>query len=125
MDNKRALVIMVDDDITNLTVAKNNLSSTFDFFSAPSGEKLFTLLEKVTPAIILLDVEIPEMNGFEIIKVLKSSEKTSNIPVIFLTGSIDPERESEGMSLGAVDYLTKPFSRELLIKRIETHISKK
>ena len=122
MENSRETIVMVDDDITCLTVGKNNLEDNYDVFTVPSGKKLFRLLEKVTPALILLDIEMPEMNGYEVIKTLKASGKTAHIPVIFLTAKIDPESEVKGLSLGAVDYLTKPFSRELLIKRIDLHI---
>jgi putative two-component system response regulator len=123
MDSERKVIIIVDDEVTNLAIGKNNLASKFDVFAAPSGKKLFHLLQKVNPAVILLDIEMPEMNGFEVIQILKSSEKTSHIPVIFLTGKIDPESEAKGLSLGAVDYITKPFSRELLIQRIDLHIT--
>ena len=122
MENKRDLVVIVDDDITNLTVAKHCLADSYDIFVAPSGEKLFLLLEKVSPAMILLDVDMPEMDGYQVIEILKSKEKTSHIPVIFLTGEIDPECEIRGLNLGAADYITKPFSKELLIKRIDLHI---
>ena len=113
---------MVDDDITNLAIAKNDLAGVYDVFTAPSGRKLFQLLEKLTPDLILLDVEMPEMNGYEVIEDLKNNEVTSDIPVIFLTANIDPENEVKGLSLGATDYITKPFSRELLLKRIEVHL---
>ena len=122
MDSGRDIIIMVDDDVTNLTVARNNLSGRYNVATVPSGEKLFALLEKVTPALILLDIEMPEMDGYEVIKVLKSREKTAHIPIIFLTAKIDPESEVTGLYLGAVDYITKPFSRELLLKRIDLHI---
>jgi len=113
---------MVDDDLTNLNIARNNLSGIYSIVTVPSGEKLFNLLEKITPALILLDIEMPEMNGYEVMKKLKEKETTAHIPVIFLTAKIDPSSEIEGLSLGAVDYITKPFSRELLIKRIDLHI---
>ena len=122
MESKGGLIVMVDDDITNLTVAKSTLVDEYDFISAPSGKKLFLLLEKLTPDLILLDIEMPEMDGYEVIKQLKSSEKTAHIPVIFLTAKIDPENEVKGLNMGAVDYITKPFSRELLIKRIQLHL---
>ena len=122
MELRRETVIVVDDDITCLAVAKNNLAEKYNVFTAPSGRKLFLLLEKVTPSLILLDIEMPELDGFEIIRTLKSAEKTSPIPVIFLTGKIDPESEVKGLNLGAVDYITKPFSRELILKRIAVHI---
>ena len=122
MDKNREVIIMVDDDITNLNVARNNLAEKYTIFTAPTGEKLFMILSRVTPALILLDIEMPVMDGYQVIEKLKADEKTAQIPVIFLTAKIDPESEVEGLSLGAVDYITKPFSRELLIKRIELHL---
>jgi len=113
---------MVDDDITNLNVARNNLAERYSIVTVPSGEKLFSLLEKISPSLILLDIEMPVMNGYEVMKKLKESERFAHIPVIFLTAKIDPASEVEGLSLGAVDYITKPFSKELLIKRIDLHI---
>ncbi|MCL2811386.1 MAG: response regulator, partial [Clostridia bacterium] len=109
-ENRCKSIIMVDDDTTNLTVARNNLAGKYTFFTAPSGAKLFQILEKVTPDLILLDIAMPEMDGFAIIKLLKSTKKTWDIPVIFLTAKIDPESEVKGLDLGAVDYITKPFS---------------
>jgi putative two-component system response regulator len=122
MEQKRKLIIIVDDDITNLVVAKNNLSERYDVFTVPSGEKLFALLEKVLPDLILLDVNMPVMNGYEVIKMLKESEQLAHIPVIFLTGKTDGTSELEGLSLGAIDYIAKPFSPPLLFKRIEAHL---
>jgi len=122
MSEVRERIIIVDDVATNLTVAKIALSDKYDVFTAPSGEKLFSLMKKMTPNMILLDVEMPDMDGYEVITILKESEKTAHIPVIFLTGKIDPEHEIRGLNLGAVDYITKPFSRELLLKRIDLHV---
>lgn len=122
MEDNRRKIIIVDDDITNLTVGKNALTEKYDVFTAPSGSKLLRLLEKLTPDMILLDIEMPEMNGYEIIQNLKNSENFANIPIIFLTSIIDPESEVKGLSLGAVDYITKPFSRELLLTRLEVHL---
>jgi putative two-component system response regulator len=114
--------MLVDDNITNLTVGKNTLIDKYDVFTIPSGEKLFKMLEKVIPEMILLDVEMPEMNGYEVIKILKKHEKTAHIPVIFVTAKNDDGSELEGLSLGAIDYITKPFSPPLLLKRIEVHL---
>ena len=122
MSERREKIIIVDDVAANLTAAKSALSDKYDVFAVISGEKLFSLMTKIMPDLILLDVEMPEMNGYEIIKVLKKSEKTAHIPVIFLTGKIDPEHEIKGLNLGAVDYITKPFSRALLLKRIDLHV---
>jgi len=122
MDNIRELVIMVDDDLTSLTAARNNLTGKYNVATVPSGEKLFALLEKAMPSLILLDIEMPDMDGYEVMKILKSKEKTAHIPVIFLTSKIDPNSEIRGLNLGAVDYIFKPFSKDLLIKRIDLHI---
>ena len=121
----RKKIIMVDDNITNLTVAKNLLVDSYDIFTAPSAKKLFLLLEKLTPDLILLDIEMPEMNGYETIEILKKNEAAAKIPVIFLTADYTQESEAKGLSLGAVDYVTKPFSQELLLKRIEMHLLNK
>jgi len=122
MNEIREKIIIVDDVATNLNVAKSALSEKYDVFTAPSGDKLFSLMKRMTPDLILLDVEMPEMDGYEVITVLKASESTMDIPVIFLTGKIDPEHEIKGLNFGAVDYVTKPFSRELLLKRIDLHV---
>jgi len=121
-ENACKTIIMVDDDVTNLTVAMNNLMEKYNFFTAPSGSKLFSILNKVEPDLILLDVEMPGMDGFEVIKLLKSEERTASIPVVFLTGKIDPASEVQGLDMGAIDYITKPFSNELLVKRIDMHL---
>jgi len=122
MENGREIIVIVDDDSTYLTIGKSTLSEKYDVFTTSSGERLFSLLEKLSPDLILLDIRMPEMDGYEVIKRLKSSGRTRNIPVIFLTSRIDPVSEIKGLNLGAVDYITKPFSRELLLKRIDLHI---
>lgn len=114
--------MLVDDNPANLRAGKNVLSELFTVFTAPSAKKMFDLLENAKPALILLDIEMPEMNGFEAIKILKSNPETKNIPVIFLTGKMDTENEIMGLNLGASDYITKPFTPPLIIKRVEAHI---
>jgi putative two-component system response regulator len=122
MEDKRKLIIIVDDDITNLTIARNALADHYAVLTAPSGRKLFELMEKVTPDLILLDVNMPEMNGHEVLKRLKSQKETGTIPIIFLTAKSGGDDELEGLSLGAVDYIIKPSSPPLLCKRIELHL---
>jgi len=118
----RKKIIFVDDQISNLMIGRNVLSSEYDVFTVPSAEKMFKLLEKVEPDLILLDVEMPDMDGYETIKKLKSAPETSRIPVIFLTARNDAGSELEGLSLGAIDYISKPFSPPLLLKRIDVHL---
>jgi putative two-component system response regulator len=77
---------------------------------------------KLTPTLIILDINIPDMDGFDVIVKLKKKTETSNIPVIFLTGIYDTDTEVKGLNLGAVDYITKPYSEELLLKRVDLHV---
>jgi putative two-component system response regulator len=88
----------------------------------PSAEKLFECLGKFIPDLILLDIEMPGIDGYETIRHLKGSAAFADIPVIFLTAKNDEGSELEGLNLGAVDYVSKPFSAPLLLKRIETHL---
>jgi putative two-component system response regulator len=98
------------------------LLNDYDVFTVQSGQKLFGLLEKVHPDLILLDIEMPEMSGYEVIQQLKANERWNPIPVVFLTAKSDSGSELEGLTLGAVDYISKPFSPPLLLKRIELHL---
>jgi len=123
VENEQKTVIIVDDDVTNLAIGASALSEKFDVLAAPSGEKLFFLLERMTPDIILLDIEMPVMNGYEVIRRLKNSEKTMSIPVIFLTGKPESELKASYLEHGAVGYATKPFSRDRLIELIDFHTS--
>jgi putative two-component system response regulator len=122
MDAERKTIFLVDDNLTNLTVGKVTLTEHYNVFTLNSGEKLLKMLEKTIPDLILLDIEMPEMNGYDVIKIIKNKNETKHIPVIFLTARNDVEGELEGLSLGAIDYITKPFSPPLLVKHIETHL---
>jgi len=122
MENEKKLVILVDDNPANLRIGKNVLAEKYTVATCPSAEKMFSLLENNNPAMILLDVDMPEVNGYEAIKILKSKPETKDIPVIFLTARTESDDELAGLSLGAIDYITKPFQPPLLLKRIEVHI---
>jgi class 3 adenylate cyclase/CheY-like chemotaxis protein len=122
METDSKSIILVDDNPANLRAGKNVLSGKYEVFTAPSAQKMFELLKEITPSMILLDIEMPEMNGYEAIKELKRHSKTRSIPVIFVTGKTDADNELEGLSLGAIDYITKPFVPPLLLKRVEIHL---
>ncbi|GHU33516.1 response regulator [Betaproteobacteria bacterium] len=117
---ERKLVILVDDDPLNLLVGKKTLSERYQTLTSPSAIGMFNLLPRCQPSLILLDVSMPDMDGFESIKHLKRDPSTRDIPVIFLTAKTDPESEILGLELGALDYISKPFSPPLLLKRVET-----
>jgi putative two-component system response regulator len=119
-------IFVVDDNDTNLVAAKNALDGTYKTFTISNAARLFKLAEKIKPDLILLDVEMPEMDGFAAMELIKSDPAVSpylaNIPVIFLTAVSDSEAELRGFELGAVDFISKPFSTPILLKRIESHI---
>ena len=122
MITERKTIFLVDDDMTNLTVGNSVLEEHYDVLTLNSGARLLKILEKNIPDLILLDVEMPEMNGYEVVKQVKSKAETAHIPVIFLTAKNDGDSELEGLSIGAIDYIIKPFSPPLLLKRIEVHL---
>jgi putative two-component system response regulator len=115
-------IFAVDDNDTNLMAVKTALSGTYRTLALPSAAKMFALAEKIMPDLILLDVDMPEMDGFEAMRVLKSDEKLKSVPVVFLTAKHDPASEILGFEMGALDFINKPFSPPVLIKRIEHHI---
>ena len=115
-------IFIVDDNDTNLMAAKNALDGHYKTFALPSAAKMFKLTEKIVPDLILLDIDMPEMDGFEAIQVLKSDNNLNSIPVVFLTAKNDEVTEIRGFEMGAFDFINKPFSPPVLRKRIEMHI---
>ena len=122
MSSDKKTIFLVDDDVTNLTIGHNILSSIYNTVTINSGARLMKMLGKLIPDMILLDVDMPAMSGFESIRLIKENEKLSSIPVIFVTARNDSDSELVGLSLGAVDYIVKPFSPPILLKRIEVHL---
>ena len=122
MENDRQKIILVDDELANLTMGANILQTFYEVYPAPSAMKLFEMLEEVIPCLILLDIEMPEMDGYEAIKKLKADPRLADIPVIFLTSKTDENSGLDGLALGAADYISKPFSGPLLLKRIESQL---
>ena len=116
------IIFVVDDKDTNLFEAKRALTDSYRVMTLPSAAKMFSLLEKVSPDLILLDIKMPEMDGIEALKILKENPEYSKIPVIFLTGMNDVETEVMGFQLGVVDFITKPFSAPVLLNRVKTHL---
>ena len=116
-------VFIVDDNDVNLTKAKQSLEGNYRVFTLPSAVKMFALMEKVIPDIILLDIEMPEMSGYDAIKKIKADPRLSAIPVIFIKGLVDENSELEGFDLGAVDYISKNFfSTQRLRKRVASQL---
>jgi len=115
-------LFVVDDNNVNLLSADEALSSYYRVYTMPSAAGMFELLDDIKPDLILLDILMPEMDGFETLKLLKASDKFSEIPIIFVTSRNDPLTESLGFELGAIDFISKPFSAPVLLNRIKTHL---
>jgi len=117
-------VFVVDDSDINLSMAKKTLEEHYRVLTMPSAKKMFSLLEKITPDLILLDIEMPEIGGFEALLSLKSNPLYSEIPIVFLTGYTDDTIEARGYELGVADFITKPFSTLTLINCIKSNLEK-
>lgn len=117
-------VMIVDDNMTNLIMAKKALEDLYEIIPVSSGKIALEFLQEMPepPDVVLLDVDMPDINGFYVISQMKNSEKLSRIPVVFLTAQEDITTEIEGYSLGAADYIKKPFTATLLRKRVDIHI---
>ena len=115
-------IFIVDDSDTNLATAEEALEDHYNVMTMPSAAKMFSLLEKVMPKLILLDIEMPQMDGFEALGKLKANGLWAEIPVIFLTGTADASIEKRGIESGAVGIVTKPFSAQTLLDCIKTYI---
>ena len=122
MTNNKKIIFTVDDNDSNLTAINQILKPYYTVYPIQSAAKMLSLLEHIKPDLILLDVEMPEMNGLETIKVLKEKDETKEIPVIFLSAITDASSEAEGMELGALDYLHKPIVSTLLLRRVNIYL---
>ena len=122
-EENKTSVLIIDDEQANRLMLVNILDpEQFTVYVRKSGREGIEAAEELLPDIILLDIIMPEMDGYEVITLLKSSHKAKNIPVIFITGLSEVSDEEKGLKLGAVDYITKPFSPEIVKLRINTQI---
>ncbi|MBU0487686.1 MAG: response regulator [Bacteroidetes bacterium] len=120
---KKSLILIVDDMPQNLQVLGNILyNKGYNISNSPSGIHALQSVKVEPPDLILLDIQMPEMDGYEVCKVLKSDPETRNIPVIFLTALSEPENIVQSFEVGAVDYIAKPFNVAELTARVATHI---
>jgi CheY-like chemotaxis protein len=116
-------ILVVDDTHENLSLLTRLLKKNeYKTFIADSGELALEWINNNIPDLVLLDIRMPGIDGFEVCKQIKENEKTKNIPVIFLTAATDIELKLKGFELGAVDYVTKPFQESELLARVKTHL---
>lgn len=118
MSNKR-MILMIDDDSMMLQRAYDILQEQYDVRQAKSAKQGLTLLGRKQPDLILLDISMPEMDGYETLEEIRKLDGCQEIPIIFLTSHEDPESEIKGLAMGAVDYIRKPFVPEILISRVK------
>lgn len=122
MRERRKKILIVDDVSLNHAMASSVLQGDYELFDAFSAEEAFKMMETMLPDLILLDIVMPEMNGIEMIKILKQTPIYKDIPVIFLTGNTNSDMEVQGFDLGIVDYILKPFVPTVMKKRVETQL---
>lgn len=119
-------VLLVDDSPVNLKILGEALKSRYKIRLATNGRKALEIVNSLSPPdLILLDIIMPDMDGYEVCRQLKSKITSRNIPIIFITSLSDEEDETKGLEIGAVDYVTKPFSLPILKARIKTHLELK
>ncbi|MDD5227840.1 MAG: hybrid sensor histidine kinase/response regulator [Methylococcales bacterium] len=118
-------ILIVDDEPTNLATLRQILSTEYALVFARNGNEALAAVAKHNPSLILLDVMMPEMDGYEVCTRLKTAEKTKDIPIIFLTAKSEISDETKGLELGAADYIIKPISPPILFARVKTHLAMK
>lgn len=120
-----ATILIVDDDKINVMMLESRLSVDYQIIIAYSGTAALQMAEQHSPDLILLDIDMPDMSGFDVCVQLKSNQFTQNIPVVFVTGRGQVENEVRGLGCGAVDYITKPFVWEIVCSRVKTQVELK
>ena len=121
--DSRPKLLLVDDEPTNLQVLRQILQDDYRLFFAKDGDKALEMAARERPDLILLDVMMPGMTGYEVCTRLKQDEMTVSTPVIFVTALADVDDEARGFEVGAVDYITKPVSPPIVRARVRTHLS--
>ncbi len=119
---EKAFILLVDDNLKNLQVLGNLLEGTYGTAAAENGVEALEFLKKRMPDLILLDIMMPGMGGFEVCKRLKAAPETRDIPIIFLSAKTETQNIVKGFEVGGVDYITKPFQIPELLARVHTHV---
>lgn len=123
---EKATILAVDDTPDNLLLISGLLKDEYHVRVANGGERAIKIaLSDNPPDLILLDIMMPDIDGYEVCRLLKENEKTSHIPIIFLTAKTEVEDETHGFEIGAVDYITKPISPPIVLARVKTHLALK
>ncbi len=125
-DTLMQTILIIDDEVTNISVLNELLQPHYNVLFAKDGKTGIKIASSTSrPDLILLDIIMPDLDGYQVIKLLKSDEYTNKIPVIFITAKGLEEDEAKGFELGAVDYITKPFKPVVVKARIKSHLELK
>lgn len=123
MGEQMKTVLIVDDTETNIDILIAILDETYEISVALDGESTLVYLEEDLPDCILLDVQMPGIDGFEVCKRIKSRERTKNIPVIFISATTDENKKEEGLTLGALSFISKPINPDEVLSAIKRALS--
>jgi len=123
--NDKPRILIVDDDPINIQLLAKALQATYDICIATNGFDAIDQVKETSPDLLILDVMMPDLSGFDVCKIIKSEEAYADIPILFLTAMGTIESEITGLKLGGIDYLTKPVKIDLLELRVRNHIELK
>jgi diguanylate cyclase (GGDEF)-like protein len=123
--NRRALILIIDDEVANIEILNAALEDDYELCFAISGEEAIEIALAALPDLILLDVLMPGIDGYEVCRRLKEDKLIADVPIIFTTGLDDQEAEVRGLALGAIDYITKPISPGIVRARVRNHLELK
>ena len=119
---RKKRILIVDDEPANMKILVKALRETYKLIISTNGFQALELIEVNPPDMILLDIEMPGIDGFEVCKRLKQNEKTKDIPVVFITAIDEGEEAAKGLALGALDYIPKPFDVDTVVQRVKSII---
>ena len=121
-NNEKATILIVDDVLTNIHILAASLNKKYNLLIAQNGQKALNIVNQAYPDLILLDIHMPKMNGYEVCKILKKNSNTKDIPIIFVSAMTEVRDIVKGFEIGGVDYITKPFAKPLVLARVENQL---
>lgn len=122
---RKPRLLLVDDQPLNIRVMHSIFMQECELFMATNGAQALKICAEQSPDLIVLDIVMPEMDGFEVCRRLKLQDQSRHIPIIFITGHTNAEEETKGLAIGAVDFISKPFNPDVLRARVQTHLTLK
>lgn len=122
MDNSKKVILVIDDMATILEHAKQILKDTYKVIPCTNGKQGLEIFDKMKPDLVLVDINMPEMDGFQVLSEIRSRKETGKVPVIMMTTGLSNEMESLGFRCGVDDFLLKPFSQPAMLKRVSQQL---